>query len=291
MEIGRLPVMINPAGTVFNPVSVCNTLDTIISGIEFTKDDLYCHDGTYLSFNHYTDFSSDDHLKVLEKINSKSKEAFNFLKGASFLIVTFGTARVYRWKQDGRVVSNCHKIPSSGFISELLTVSEVVNLWSGKLDKLHSLFPQLKVVFTVSPVRHMKDGAHGNQVSKSILLLAIEELLNHSTSPHYFPAYELVMDDLRDYRYFAADMIHLSDTAIDYIWESFSGCYIDNQTMSIWNEVVKITKAFNHRLNTDSVIKTNRFAEQMLRQISVLGSRVPSIDFSVEKSYFLSLLK
>ena len=222
LEMGHIPVMINPAGAVFNPVSVHNTIETIISGKIFVQDDLYCHEGTYLSFYHYTDFSSDDPAKVLEKINQRSKEALMFLKNAKFLFITLGTARIYRFKKSGIVVSNCHKIPSALFEPELLTVSEIVALWTSLLEKLFSLFPKLRIVFTISPVRHWKDGAHGNQVSKSILFLAVEELLNHSVKPQYFPAYELLMDDLRDYRYYNDDMLHPSTIAIDYLWDAFS---------------------------------------------------------------------
>jgi hypothetical protein len=291
MLMGRMPVMINPAGAVFNPVSVCNTLDSITSGRKFIKDDLHFHDGMWLSFYHYTDFSSDDPIKILEKINSKAEESLEFLRNAHFLFITFGTARVYRWKESGIIVSNCHKIPSGQFEPELLTVSEIVNLWQTQLDRLHSLFPQLKVIFTISPVRHWKDGPHGNQVSKSVLFLAVEELLHHSVSPRYFPAYELVMDDLRDYRFYNEDMLHPSVTAINYIWDAFSGCYMENNTMNIWNEIVKITKACNHRFNTDSLSKRESFAERMLDRISGIERTVPSIDLSEERNYFTSLMK
>lgn len=290
MLMGRMPVMINPAGAVFNPVSVCNTLDTLTSGKEFMQSDLHYHDGAYLSFCHYTDFSSDDPSKVLEKINRKSKEALEFLKNARFLFITLGTARVYRWKKTGVIVSNCHKIPSIQFESELLTVNEIVALWKKQLEKLHSLFPKLKVVFTISPVRHWKDGAHGNQVSKSVLFLAVEELLKHSVSPQYFPAYELVMDDLRDYRFYGDDMLHPSTAAIEYIWDSFSSCYMENKTKAVWNEVAKITKACNHRFINDSDIKIKSFADRILKQISDIEKKVPSIDFSCERDYFLGLL-
>jgi hypothetical protein len=291
MEMGRMKVMINPAGTVYNPVSVCNTLETISEKKEFTIDDLHLHDGTYLSFFHYTDFSSDNPVKVLEKINSRTNEAFAFLKDARFLFITLGTARVYRWKKTGLIVSNCHKIPSSGFLSELLTVDEIVDLWTRQLDKLHSLFPRLKLVFTISPVRHWKDGAHGNQVSKSVLFLAIEELMKHKLSPQYFPAYELVMDDLRDYRYYNDDMLHPSLTAINYIWDAFSRSYMESSTINLWNEVVKITKACNHRLNTDSTIKINSFARQMLKQIAGIEDKFPAINLTEERIYFQNLLK
>jgi hypothetical protein len=291
MNMGRMPVMINPAGAVFNPVSVCNTLDTITSGKELIQDDLYFHDGTWLSFYHYTDFSSDNPLTVLDKINRKSKEAFDFLKNARFLFITLGTARIYRLKKTGVIVSNCHKIPADQFNPELLAVSEIVALLQRQLDRLQTLFPRLKVIFTISPVRHWKDGAHGNQISKSILFLAVEELLNHSASLQYFPAYELVMDDLRDYRFYNEDMLHPSDTAINYIWEAFSGCYLESKTIKIYNEVVKVTNACNHRFITDSRSKIKDFAAGMLSQISDIEAGVPTLDLSFEKNYFQTLLK
>jgi hypothetical protein len=291
MEMGRMPVLINPAGAVFNPVSVCNTIETIISEREFVQEKLYNHEGTYLSFYHYTDFSSDDPAKVLEKINNRSRQAFTFLKSAKFLFITFGTARIYRFRKTGQIVSNCHKIPSAQFEPELLTVSEIVTLWAKLLDKLFSLFPKLRIIFTISPVRHWKDGAHGNHVSKSTLFLSVEELLNHSVKPDYFPAYELLMDDLRDYRYYDEDMLHPSDTAVNYIWDAFSKCYIDSKTSNIWSEVVKVTKACQHRFNTDSTIRISHFAEGMLKQISEIEGKIPEVDLSSERNYFQWLLK
>jgi hypothetical protein len=290
MEMGRMPVMINPAGSVYNPVSVCNTLDIITSGKEFLKDNLYNNNGTWLSFFHYTDFSSDDPLRVLEKINNKSGKALSFLKNAGFLFITFGTARVYRLKETGQIVSNCHKLPSTYFETALLTVNEITELWSGQLDNLHKLFPQLKIVFTISPVRHWKDGAHGNQISKSVLFLAVEELLNHPTAPGYFPAYEMVMDDLRDYRFYKDDMIHPSSLAINYIWEAFSENYIEKNTFKLYNEVVKISRACNHRIGTESGTKIREFALQMQKKISEIETKAPEIDLLIEKKYFQTLL-
>ena len=290
MEKGKMSIMINPAGTVYNPVSVCNTLDSITAGKEFTKDNLHFHEGIWLSFFHYTDFSSEDPDKSLLKINSKLKEAEFFLKNAGFLFITLGTARIYRWKKTGQVVSNCHKIPSGEFSHELLSVKEIVDLWTSQLDRLSALYPDLKVIFTISPVRHLKDGAHGNQVSKSVLFLAVEELLGHSSKPQYFPAYELLMDDLRDYRFYREDMIHPSDSSINYIWDAFSASYLDAEAVKIWNEAMKITKARHHRFNTDSISKKKDFAQKMLNHISQIEKTVSHIDFSEEQSYFLNLL-
>ena len=290
MELGRMPVMINPAGAVFNPVSVCNTVGNIISGKEFVKEDLCFYNGTWLSFYHYTDFSSENHNLVLEKINKRAVESIAFLRNASFLFITLGTARVYKLKETGEIVSNCHKLPSSYFENSLLTVDYIVKLFSDQLDLLQSMFPKLKVVFTISPVRHWKDGAHGNQVSKSVLFLAVEELLKHSVSPGYFPAYELLMDDLRDYRFYADDMLHPSDLAKKYIWEAFSESYIEKGTMNIYSEVTKITKACKHRFNTESRSKKREFAERMQRQISEIEVKVSGIDLSNEKEYFQNLI-
>ncbi len=291
MGQGRMPVMINPSGTVYNPVSVCNTLETITSGKEFTINDLYFHNDTYLSFYHYTDFSSENPSEVLEKINKRSKEAAEFLRNARFLIITLGTARVYKWKETGTIVSNCHKIAASYFEPELLTVDDIVNRWQGELDRLSSRYPQLKIVFTISPVRHWKDGAHGNQISKSTLLLAVEELLRHASSPQYFPAYELFMDDLRDYRFYDNDMLHPSPLGINYTWDAFKGCYMDSRTINIWNDVVRITKATRHKINTGSKSKIEKFAQSMLQQISEVENITPSVNLSNERNYFINLLK
>lgn len=290
MEEGRMPVIINPAGAVFNPVSVCNTLDNIISGKKFLKEDLSFYNDLWFSFYHYTDFSSEDPTQVLEKINKKAKDSLAFLSNASSVFFTLGTARVYKLKETGEIVSNCHKLPSSYFENSLLTVDYIVKLFSEQLDRLHSLFPQLKVVFTISPVRHWKDGAHGNQVSKSVLFLAVEELLKHSISPGYFPAYELLMDELRDYRFYDDDMLHPSELARKYIWEAFSESYFEKETMSIFSDVTKITKACKHRFNIESRSKKQEFAERMYRQILEIETKLSVIDFSYEKRYFQNLI-
>lgn len=290
MAAGRMPVLINPAGTVYNPVSIISTLKTLIPGREFEKNDLYCHNGTWVSFSHYTGFSSDDPEKVLVKINRESIKARDFISKAHFLFITFGTARVFRLKKTGEIVSNCHKMPAELFESELLTVDEIVNIWRRELTDLRLLYPELKIIFTISPVRHWKDGAHGNQVSKSVLFLAVEELL-HNEATQYFPAYELLMDDLRDYRFYNDDLLNPSPLAIDYIWKAFSESYMNNQTINTWKEAARITKAAGHRISTESVSAIGEFAERMLKQISELQSRVPSIDLSGEKKYFMDLLK
>jgi len=291
MEMGRMPVMINPAGTVYNPLSVLNTLDFAVSGRMISKEELFSHNGKWISFNHYTDFSSDDPDVLVEKINNKTAEAHRFIKKASCLFVTFGTARVYREKQSGRVVSNCHKIPSSHFENELLKVSDITGPWNHWLGLMNMKFPSLKIIFTISPIRHWKDGAHGNQLSKSTLFLAVEELLNHQSLPGYFPAYEIMMDDLRDYRFYDDDMLHPSSSAVSYIWEAFTGSYFDGRVKASWNDVSKIIKACNHRFIGSSDSDKSLFAQAMLKQVSLIESKIPGLDLSSERRYFHNMLK
>jgi hypothetical protein len=289
-ELGHLPVMINPSGTVYNPVSVFNTIGRLMSGEHYEIKDLHEYNGMWVSFDHYMDFSSSNPVKTLESVNSRLDEARKFLEGARFLFITFGTARVYRWNETGRIVSNCHKIPSAYFTNELLAVNDIVSLWDSCLDALKAGYPELKVVFTISPVRHWKDGAHGNQVSKSVLFLGVEELLRHPSKPMYLPAYELLMDDLRDYRYYNDDMLHPSSSAIEYIWEAFSNCYFDEKTRELWNEIYGISKAVTHRIQSGSVTEKKKFADTMISRIDSITKKKPGIDLSSERSHFAGLL-
>jgi hypothetical protein len=187
-------------------------------------------------------------------------------------------------------VSNCHKMPDHFFSKELLTADEIVLLWTKLLDKLREFNKNIRVIFTISPVRHLKDGAHGNQVSKAVLFLAVEKLLSHPSSGGYFQAYEILMGDLRDYRYYAEDMLHPSSTAVDYIWKAFSACYLTSDALSVWKEARRITKALNHRFLTDSMVARKEFANEMLRLISELGKRAPWIDLNSEYSYFKDII-
>lgn len=289
LEEGRMPVMINPAGAVYNPVSVSNVLEIISSKRKFEIADLYNYNDTYLSFFHNTEFSSSKAYKVLGRINETTNAAHEFLSEARFLFITFGTARIFRLRESGMIVSNCHKLPSDLFVRELLSVEEIEKIWSARLDQLQTLYPKLRVVFTISPVRHWKDGAHGNQVSKAVLLLSVEKLLARFPSTGYFPAYELLLDDLRDYRYYANDMLHPSEKAVDYIWEAFAGAFLDRGTLEIRNEVARIIKAAEHRLMSDSPAGIKKFTVIMAERIEAVLRKEPSIDLKREKVYFTSL--
>ena len=292
MAAGKLPVMTNPHGTLFNPFSVAGAVDRFISGYTYTEKDIYLHQNRYMSLDHHTAFSSYERDVLIERLNEVSLSASAFTGRASFLFVTFGTSYIYTLRESGAIVANCHKLPSSLFIRRQASWSEIATRWRETLDRLAEANPSLKVWFTVSPVRHLSDGAHANQLSKAHLLLAAEELLSHPSVEGYFPAYEIFMDELRDYRYYAPDMVHPSETGIDYIWEKFSNMFISAHTMRLWNEAARITRAMAHRLSggNEGKRETAIFASAMLEKINDLKNRAPFLNFDTEEDYFKKLL-
>lgn len=291
MAEAKMNVLINPSGTLFNPVSVGNSIDFLLQEKRFTEEDLIFYDNLWHSFYHYTDFSSPDPVKTLSAINLSLESAREFLKKARFLVVTFGSAMVFRFRKTGVIVSNCHKMPSGLFSREMLKPGDVTGLWLPLLDRLRNFNPELKTIFTVSPVRYLSNGAHANQVSKSVLMLAVEELLSHPSAPAYFPAYEIFMDDLRDYRFYADDMVHPSATGIDYVFNIFRKTYFSRDTDRLYEEVMEILRARNHRIISPSSESLKKFAETILKKIEKLSTANPRLGFEEEKTYFNSLLK
>jgi hypothetical protein len=285
---GKIPVMTNPHGTLFNPFSVAGALDRFAGSYIYTEKDIYLHQNRYISLDHHTAFSSYERDVLVERLNDVSRAASEFIRGASFLFITFGTSYVYTLIENGAIVANCHKLPSSLFSRRQAYSSEITARWQVTLDRLHELNPALKIWFTVSPVRHLSDGAHANQLSKAHLLLAVEDMLSHPAVAGYFPAYEIFMDDLRDYRYYGSDMVHPSETAIDYIWEKFSSVFIESPVLRLWNEAARITRAMAHRV-IGGKRETAPFAIAMLERIAELKEKAPFIDLASEEAYFRGL--
>ncbi|WP_295728258.1 GSCFA domain-containing protein [uncultured Muribaculum sp.] len=229
---GGFRASVNPCGTLYNPASIASSLLDILYERPYTRDDLFQHEGLWHSWNHHSRFSGTDPDAVVEHINQAQAEASSILAQASTLFVTFGTSWIFRLTEEGRVVANCHKKPASLFQREMLNVQKVYGLWKKMLRELQARYPELKTVFTVSPIRHLADGAHGNQVSKSTLLLAIDQLTaEFKDTSLYFPAYEIMMDDLRDYRFYAADMLHPSPVAVGYIYDIFCQSFMTSDTV------------------------------------------------------------
>lgn len=216
-------VCVNPFGTLYNPVSICNSVARLTSGIPFSKDEciqMGAGAGLVCSFSHHTSFARRTEDEFLQVANASLKEASLRWKAASKVIITLGTAWIYEYLRSGETVSNCLKIDAKEFSRRRLSVRETATL----LMNMVARHPEKEFIFTVSPIRHLKDGAHGNQLSKSTLLLALDEVIaKFPERCEYFPAYEIVLDELRDYRFYAADMIHPSDQAVDYLWSRFVG--------------------------------------------------------------------
>ena len=227
-EIGRrlqesdFHIEVNPFGALYNPASIASALHRLIEDRPIEKDDLVKHEGLWHSWHHHGSFSHTTPGATLTACNSRIHHAHTTLKEANLLMITFGTAWIF--EHEGAVVANCHKLPPQLFTRRRMTVEEIVALWHPLLQELNAYYPHLNIMFSVSPIRHMADGAHGNQLSKSTLLLAIEQLLstsNSQPSTYYFPAYEIVLDELRDYRFFDEKMTHPTDLAVDVVWERF----------------------------------------------------------------------
>lgn len=212
---------VNPFGVLYNPISVCNSFQRMRYGVPFTESDcveMGAGAGLICSFSHHTSFADPTAEGFLAKANKALEEANAFMEGCSKVIITLGTAWCYRHEATGETVSNCLKRPAAEFSRYRLTVDSTVAALSGMIRRN----PDRQFIFTVSPVRHLKDGAHGNMVSKSTLILAVEELCRlFPQQVDYFPSYEIVTDELRDYRFYAEDMVHPSEVAENYIWERF----------------------------------------------------------------------
>ena len=238
---------INPCGIVYNPMSAMRVLELVMEGEPFTADRLMQHDGKWLSLLHHGSFSSPDRETCLHRINERLAKAADRLKTTDMLVITFGTAWVFRYKRDGGIVSNCHKLPASEFERFRLEPEEIAAAYILLIRRLREINPALRILFTVSPIRHWKDGAHGNQLSKSVLLLAIDRLVRDLENVYYFPSYEIVMDELRDYRFYAEDMLHVSPVAVEYIWERFRDTYIGKDALGLMARIDKVNKTLSHR--------------------------------------------
>lgn len=288
----KFPALVNPFGVLYNPISVEMALNRIAFGELLKEDELIFHNDLWLSFLHHTSFSNSSKEKCLANINSSLANIKNQWQQTEHVIVTFGTARAYYHIRSKNPVANCHKIPASEFENRLLSVSEIVNSWSNLLTNLLQKNPNLKVAFTISPIRHWKDGAQGNLISKSTLVLAVKELLQlFPSNTFYFPAYEIMLDDLRDYRFYADDMLHPSNMAIRYIWEKFSHAYIADSAKETMGEVEKVIQAFSHRPLRKGTKEHEKFVDKTVQQMLRISVKYANIDFSQEIAELKESLK
>lgn len=283
LEENKFKTDLNPFGTLYNPSSIAEAIRMLLRPERFTGDDLFQHEGIYHSFSHHSRFSSSSETECLANINGRLFRSADSLRKSRRMILTFGTAWVYRLKSSGKVVSNCHKLPEKMFDRQLLTVEKIATEWKSLLLSLWEQNPDLKILFTVSPIRHWKDGAHGNQLSKATLLLAIDVLQKEFPErTAYFPAYEIMMDELREYRFYADDMLHPSPAAVEYIWERFTDNMFSTDSLAILKEWKDIQKAINHKPFQPESEAYKRFISQTLLKIERLNEKFPFFDMTNE---------
>ncbi len=278
----RFNALVNPFGVLYNPASISKCLDAAIYN-QYDESLLIEHNNIWNSFLHHGSFSNTSRDAALQNIKEKLEETHNFLKETYVLFLTFGTANIYEY--NGDVVANCHKIPAKEFTRRRLTVAEISKQITDCIAKLRSINPKIKVIISVSPVRYAKDGLTENNLSKASLLLATENVCKLE-NVFYFPAYEIIIDELRDYRFFAEDMTHPNPIAVNYIWEKIENNLLDENTINLIKQISKIVTATQHRpFNTDPEAHL-QFLNNMYNKTLNLQKQYPYLNLSDDLKYF-----
>lgn len=257
----RYNTIVNPFGVLYNPASISNSLALLTGEVDYSDDYIINREDLFFSLMHSSEFADSSRDGLLSKIEVSLRQTRAFFEQSSYIVVTLGTSRVYRHNVLGSVVANCHKLSSASFTREIMDVDSVAK----ELSRWVERYPQKRWIFTVSPVRHWKDGAHGNQISKAILLLAVQKIVEQNSNCIYFPAFEILLDELRDYRFYASDMLHPSQQAADYIWSRFCDNYIDSRDASLNKMIERLNGMDSHRLFYPESAESKRFIESRER--------------------------
>lgn len=282
----KFNIDINPFGILYNPLSIATMLTRVATGEEFdeTSPEIFANNDKWHSLLHHGSFSRNNREELLQAINNRLQRAHASLPLCNAVIITLGTAYAYTRNSDNLIAGNCHKLPGRMFTRRLLNVQEIADTLSEAMNEYIKLNPEIKFIFTVSPIRHLRDGAHDNQKSKATLLLAIDAIMQrHPRNSVYFPAYEIMMDELRDYRYYADDMLHPSAKAVEYIWECFGRCCFDEFTKKLNEKTEEIISALMHRPFDPQSPQYKLFVQQTVQKIETLQKEHPYIDFEKEK--------
>jgi len=278
----------NPFGIVFNPKSIAASLLRIIDKHYFEAKDVFEKEGLWYSFEAHSSLHGDTQQELLDTLNHSIDSWHEKLKTAQWLTITFGSAFAYKHIEQDTIVANCHKLPQAIFEKNLLKTNDIVAEFNNVVSKLQLFNPLLKVIFTVSPVKHLRDGVVENSVSKSILIQSTHQLINDNKHCVYFPAYELVNDDLRDYRFYESDMAHPNKQAIDYVWKRFAEVYFNEKTIIINEKVSQIHQAYNHKLFNKTTQTSLKFKNNFLQKCVNLQAEYAYLDLSKELQYFNS---
>lgn len=277
----KFDCLLNPFGVLYNPMSIAEAIRQIIAGRHYdgASPELMEHGGLWHSLMHHSSFSAETREECLMRINKPLNEAHAFLPKARLILITFGTSYVYRHREKGMVVGNCHKLPERTFTRERLTTEEIVAEYTVLINRLVQENPDVHLLFTVSPIRHLRDGLHANQLSKATLLLAIDRLCQLMPERcSYFPAYEIMMDELRDYRFYADDMMHPSPLAIEHIWRHFADVFFPPQTKKFLQTWEEIRQALSHRPFNPESESYKQFLSQIELRIHRLKEKYPTFD-------------
>jgi hypothetical protein len=288
----KFPVLENPNGILFNPVSVAEALISYIEQDRFTKDDLFQLNEAWHSWKHHSRFSALTAEDAFTKINDSVTAAYHYLKCADYLLITLGSAWIYTLTEKaanaktGSVAANNHKAPADWFYRRLMTNEEVLQVLDNMLHRLFLFNPKLKIIFTISPVRHLREGVVENNRSKAVLIQAVHHLVDKFDRLYYFPAYELVIDDLRDYRFYAEDLVHPNYFATQYVWEKFTDACMDEKTKKLMEEIHSINLAYKHKPFNSESEQHQRFLESFFEKTKALKQQYPHLDFEKELLYF-----
>jgi|SRR5690554_3926228 hypothetical protein len=286
----KFQVDVNPFGILYNPISVSRAIRRILSADSFSESDLLYNNELYHSLMHHGHFSATDKQTCLQNISLRFEKAVASIHQTDIFLITFGSAFVYQFKESGEIAGNCHKMPADRFNRFRLSVEQIVEEWTEVIYLLTVMNPSTKLLFTVSPVRHWKEGAHENQISKSTLHLAIDALQKQFEQyVGYFPAYEVMMDELRDYRFYDEDMVHPNSLATEYIWDLFSDTYFSEETGMINKEWAPIRRALEHRPLHPGTEAYRHFLAATAQKLETFAVRHPEITCEEER-HLLSAL-
>jgi len=281
----------NPYGILFNPVSVTNTLTEIMDLRKYKSDDLFQHNELWHSWSHHSRFSAIKQEDALENINRTILDAHHFLKSANRLVITLGSAWLYHLTNEaplgkGQVVANNHKGPINWFFKSLMQPNELIENLNALVARLQTFNPNLQIVFTISPVRHLREGLIENNRSKAVLIHAVHELVSQSNQVDYFPAYEYVMDDLRDYRFYAEDLVHPNFAASGYVWDKLVETYMDHKTQAIMKQIAELQLAMNHKPFFTGSVEHQKFLQSCILKTETLMAAYPTLSLQDHLAFF-----
>lgn len=273
----------NPFGILFHPLAIENLVQRAVQDIPYHPDEIFEQEGIWRCFDAHSDLRSGDPEELLRLLNQRLKETKSWLAVSSHIVITLGTAWVYEYLSSHKIVANCHKVPQKQFTKKLLGVSEIESSLHRLMELIQKVNSNAQIIFTISPVRHLKDGFVENQQSKAHLITAVHSLCSSHAQwrgLNYFPSYEIVMDELRDYRFYGKDMVHPNELAVDYIWEKFKSVWVDEKVYPVMDKVDAVQKGLMHRpFNPDSEAH-QKFKTSLRTKITYLQERYPFMKFS-----------